>query len=56
MLMFTQTSLRFAPDGPNENKPLIMHVMNGSMPEPDMRQEGFLLQTEICQTSTGLKT
>ena len=54
MLMFTQTLLRFAADGPIENKPSIMQVMNGSM--PDMHQEGFLLQTEICQPSTGIKT
>ena len=54
--MFTQTPLRFAPDGPIENKPLIMHAGNGSMPEPDMRQDGFLIQTEICQPRTGVKT
>ena len=26
------------------------------MPDPDMRKEGFLLQTDICQPSTGVKT
>ena len=36
MLMFTQTSLKCAPDAIN-------NAGNGSMPDPDMRQEGFLL-------------
>ena len=43
MLIFTQMSLRLAPDGPIENKASIMQAI-GSMPEADMRQEGFLLQ------------
>ena len=34
----------------------ISHTGNGSMPDPDMRQEGFLLQTEVCQPSAGVKT
>ena len=53
--MSTQTWLGFVPDAPIENKPSIMQVM-GSMPDPDMRQEGSLLQTEIRQPSTGVKT
>ena len=34
----------------------INNAGNGSMLDPDIRQEGFLLQTEICQPSTGVKT
>ena len=48
MFIFTQTSFKFAPGGPTENKPSII--------TPEMRQEGFLLITEICQPSTGVKT
>ena len=46
MLIFTQTLLKFAPD-------TINNVGNGSMPDPDMRQEGFLL---FVNPALGVKT
>ena len=37
-------------------KEAINDAGNGSMPDPDMHQEGFLLQTEIFQPSTEVNT
>ena len=53
--MFTQSSSKFAPDRPIK-KQAINNAGDGSMPDPETHQEEFLLQTEIYQPNTGVKT
>ena len=54
MPMITQTSLRFVPDGPIENKPLIMQVMVWCLTQICVKLDFFYKQ--ICQHSIGVKT